>query len=195
MSVVLFFPTSLFVNSQIFILGVSLNMQSTDTMNTVTNMPLQLGADSNQYSHRISPSTLSTPQGLSNGKGASHTFEADRKHVHFSDVLVRRYDLTCTGYVNHGPAIGLDWSFTDVDAVSLDDFEQRRQPRRPRKLLIVGPRQRAKVLITSNACDMEKIQRVCSRRVASRQHCANRLPKNCLPRSASIGHSHDDHRI
>jgi hypothetical protein len=86
------------------------------------------------------------------------------KHVRFSDILIRSYDVTCTGFINRGPGIGLDWFFTQCDAVPLDSYELRRQAsRRPYEMLILGPRERIKVLTKMHGCEIQSLQRICSR--------------------------------
>jgi hypothetical protein len=180
-------------------------MQSKRSIRTVANMPLHLDAYSNHRSDGrlveqavVSPSAITSPQVMPTAQGTPPHFEGDRKRVNFSDVLMRRYDLTCTGYVNHGPGIGLDWSFTDADTVSLEDFEQSRSPRRPREQLIVGPRQRANVLMNSQACNKEQMQRICSRRIAPARSLSTLLPKTRPSQqrfNRTICHQHADHHL
>ena len=180
-------------------------MQSTQSIDTVTKMSLHLGADSNHRSDgqlvqqaAVSPYTIPSPQVLSTAKDTPVHFEGDSKCVNFSDVLMRRYDLTCIGYVNHGPGIGLDWSFTDANTISLDDFEQRRSPRRPREQLIVGPRQRANVLMKSQVCDKKEMQRICSRRIVPTQSRSSVLSKTRPSQqrfNRAICHEHAGHHV
>ena len=111
------------------------------------------------------------------------------KHVHFSDVLIRRYDLTCTGCVHEGPGIGLDWYFTQGDALPLDDYEQSRPARRPHEKLILGPRQRIKVLTKGHGCELQTLQRICSRKHRITRSATSLSPPPQEPHTISCGRS------
>ena len=87
------------------------------------------------------------------------------KNVGFSDILIRRYDITCTGFINDGPGIGLDWYFTQGDPLPLDSYEQSRPTRRSYEMLILGPRERVKVLTKMHGCEIRSLQRICSRKI------------------------------
>ena len=91
------------------------------------------------------------------------------KQVRFSNVLIRLHDVTCTGFVNHGPGIGLGWFFTDGEALSLEEYEKSRSAIRPERELIMGPDQRKKVLMKGHGYELKDLHRICNTRVVARR--------------------------
>lgn len=97
----------------------------------------------------------------------SRTREHDAKNVRFSDVLVRRYDLICTGLVNHGPGIGLGWSSTDDFPVSIEVYEQTRKTRQPSNKLVLSALQRKRLLMENHGYRINDLHRLYNHRVVS----------------------------
>lgn len=70
------------------------------------------------------------------------------KTVTFSTISIRCHDVTIgdSPSVSSGIPISLDWTFVDKDAISLDDFEEQRSPRRPN--FVLSASQRRERLVT-----------------------------------------------
>jgi hypothetical protein len=70
---------------------------------------------------------------------AAPRVEARPRHVTFHQIIVRAYDQ-CIGdnpCVSYGPPISLDWEYQEMEAISLDEYETSRPPRRkPRQLML-----------------------------------------------------------
>ena len=76
--------------------------------------------------------------------------ESPRRRVSFSDVKIREFDLTFTRAQHphkKGPALSLDWKFTERKAESVVDYEQRRPARRSTSDLFICPQERRRRLI------------------------------------------------
>ena len=89
------------------------------------------------------------------------------KRVRFSNVNIRRHDVTCTGFINQGPGIGLDWFWTDEDPKSLVAYEQSRPAaRRSEKMLVLSARERKTLLLQKHEYDPSTLHRICNSRIS-----------------------------
>ena len=74
-----------------------------------------------------------------------------RGRVSFSDVEIREFELTFLSRGQHsrqkGPALSLDWQFTECPAESVVDYEQRRPERRSASDLFMDHKERRRQLI------------------------------------------------
>lgn len=102
---------------------------------------------------------------------------ASKKHVKFSDISFRRFDVTCTGIVSCGPSIGLDWSYTDDHGPqSLDIYEQARVPCRKQqgeKGLWLTALQRKKLLIQKHGYSPNDLMAVYQNRIGASRRWAH----------------------
>ncbi|KAI2505743.1 hypothetical protein MHU86_8705 [Fragilaria crotonensis] len=84
----------------------------------------------------------------------------ETKNVCFSVVSVRLHDVLCTGLVNHGPGIGLDWFSTDDEPVSIKEYEQNRPMRRTSKTLRLSALQRKRLLMEKHGYRINDLHRI-----------------------------------
>ena len=99
------------------------------------------------------------------------------KHVSFSDVLIRDYDITIGDHpdCSIGPPISLSWDFYQYPSINLEQYEIYRPPRRTRRQLMLNYYQRMYILEQSVVLSKEdvklavknvekaKLQRKCTR--------------------------------
>ena len=65
--------------------------------------------------------------------------DAPRRSVSFHEVKIRSYQQTIgdNPSVSYGTPISLDWDYEEMEALSLDDYEKERGPRRsPREMML-----------------------------------------------------------
>ena len=82
------------------------------------------------------------------------------KHVSFSDVRIRDYDVTIGDHpdCSIGPPISLGWDFNQRPSMSLEQYEICRRPRRTRKQLVLNYYQRMHILEQSALFSKEDIK-------------------------------------
>lgn len=90
-----------------------------------------------------------------------------RKNVSFSDVSVRNYDI-CIGDSPStlvGVPLSLDWTFTEADRVTVDEFEMMRPPTRSKEELKIPACDRYRKLIVDFGVPANDIKQVLRRAV------------------------------
>ncbi|KAL3788917.1 hypothetical protein ACHAWO_001548 [Cyclotella atomus] len=76
----------------------------------------------------------------------------DKRRISFATVSIREYDQTIgdSPFCLNGAPITLDWSFQEIETISVDQYEHSRQPfRRCRGNLILEAQERRMLLVES----------------------------------------------
>ena len=80
-------------------------------------------------------------------------------HVKFNSIQIRNYDITLgdNPSCKYGPPIALDWSYIEMEPISIDSYEEkRRNPPRKKRQMLMQSRNRANLLkISAGVTDDE----------------------------------------
>lgn len=88
------------------------------------------------------------------------------RKVMFKEVSFRVFDVTIgDNHVPLGPALALDWYFTQQEALHINDYEDNRAPRRSEKELKMLPEARADLLRSGFGFTDSDLERSATRRI------------------------------
>ena len=96
----------------------------------------------------------------SDSSSALLTRNSFSKHVSFSDVQIRGYDITIGDHpdCSMGPPISLGWDFYQYPSINLEQYEIYRPPRRTLRQLMLNYYQRMYILEQSVVLSKEDIK-------------------------------------
>jgi len=85
----------------------------------------------------------------------------NRPHIKFTSITIRTYDCTIgdNPACKDGIPVSLDWSFTERDPVSLNEYESTRPPRRTRRQLAMSTITRRNLLVNHFGYSEKDVQK------------------------------------
>jgi hypothetical protein len=106
--------------------------------------------------------------------------ESSLRKVMFKEVSFRVFDVTIGDiHVPLGPALALDWYFTQQEALHVNDYEDNRAPRRSERELKMLPEARADLLRSGFGFTDADLERSSRRRISvTRRGSTGRLSCN-----------------
>jgi hypothetical protein len=118
----------------------------------------------------------------SNTIASDNNRQRPKKSVQFKDIETRKYDRTLgdNPSVTDGCPIALDWTYTSLPAVSIDEYEMHRLPRRTRRHLALTPITRRNSMYYHFGYSHEEIDK-CAEAVKKTKHqrcVTKKLSKN-----------------
>jgi hypothetical protein len=108
--------------------------------------------------------------------------DSKKKSLRFTTIEIRKYDRTLgdNPAVSNGPPIQLDWTYSVLPVVTVDDYETNRLPRRPKRHLSLSPITRRNSMYYHFGYSHDEIDRAADsvKKIQKQREVTRKLSKN-----------------